>query len=152
MTTSSNNLASNLNNPDSGIALANFTKSAVFRTVFKLLIVISSRSNFPSFLYNSNFNNNIDHVNLEILNSQLKSIKKYWKFVSIDEYVDAENKKGLASITIDDGYKNIIDESLEVFKNLNIPITIFINSSTFDGKIFWRDKVRYLIENNLVKK
>jgi len=101
--------------------------------------------------YSSNFNNNIDHINLDILNSQLKSIQKYWKFVSIDEYVNAKNKKNLASITIDDGYKNVIDESLHVFKNLNIPLTLFINSSTFENKIFWRDKVRYIIDNNLVK-
>ena len=96
--------------------------------------------------------NKIDHVNLETLNSQLSFIKKYWKFVSIDEYANAKSKKGIASVTIDDGYKNVIVESLKVFKNLNIPVTIFINSSTFDGKIFWRDKVRYLIENNLVSK
>ena len=101
--------------------------------------------------YSSNFNNNIDHISLDILNSQLKSIQKYWKFVSIDEYVNAKNKKNLASITIDDGYKNVIDESLHVFKNLNIPLTLFINSSTFENKIFWRDKVRYIIDNNLVK-
>ena len=110
----------------------------------------------PVLLYHSlgsssKFNDNIDHVNLETLNTQLESIQKYWKFVSIDEYVNTKNKKNLASLTIDDGYKNVIDESLEVFKNLNIPITIFINSSTFDGKVFWRDKVRFLIKKNIVQ-
>ena len=101
---------------------------------------------------NSKFAENIDHVGLEILETQLKNIQKYWKFVSIDEYVNAKSKKGLASLTIDDGYKNVIDDALEVFENLNTPFTIFINSSTIDGKIFWRDKVRYLIENDLVQK
>lgn len=61
-----------------------------------------------------------------------------------------KKKNGIASVTIDDGYKNIIDESLDVFKSLNIPITLFINSATFEKKIFWRDKVRYLIKKNLV--
>ena len=111
----------------------------------------------PILLYHSlgsksEFSTNIDHVDLDILSAQLRKIQKYWKFVSIDEYVNARNKKGLASITIDDGYKNIIDESLLVFKSLNIPITIFINSSTFSGKIFWRDKIRFLIEKKLVTK
>ena len=99
---------------------------------------------------NSKFRDNLDHVDLETLHSQLKRIKSYWKFVSIDEYIEVKNKKGLASLTIDDGYKNIIDEALEIFEDLKIPITIFINSSTFTGKIFWRDKVRYLIDNNKV--
>ena len=111
----------------------------------------------PILLYHSlgnysKFAENIDHVGLEILETQLKNIQKYWKFVSIDEYVNAKNKKGLASLTIDDGYKNVIDDALKVFENLDTPFTIFINSSTIDGKIFWRDKVRYLIENDLVQK
>ena len=40
---------------------------------------------------------------------------------------------------------------MEIFENLKIPITIFINSGNFKGK-FWRDKVRYLIQNNMVRK
>lgn len=110
----------------------------------------------PILLYHSlgiksEFENNLDHVNLDVLEQQIKMIQKYWKFVSIDEYVVSKNKKGIASITIDDGYKNVIDEALELLINLELPITFFINSSSFDGKIFWRDKVRYLIKNNLVQ-
>ena len=72
----------------------------------------------PILLYHSlgtdsNFVNNIDHVDLITLESQLKNIQKYWKFVSIDEYAEAKNKKGITSLTIDDGYKNIIDEALK---------------------------------------
>jgi len=109
----------------------------------------------PILLYHSlgskeQFNKNIDHVKLDVLYDQLEYIQKYWKFVSIDEYVNSKKKDGIASVTIDDGYKNIIDESLKVFKSLSIPITLFINSSTFKNKIFWRDKVRYLIKKNLV--
>ncbi len=111
----------------------------------------------PVLLYHSlgvqsEFENNLDHVNLKTLEKQLIMIKKHWKFVSIDEYVESKNKKGIASITIDDGYKNVIDEALGLLINLELPITFFINSSSFDGKIFWRDKVRFLIKNNLVKK
>ena len=110
----------------------------------------------PVLLYHSigsdsKFNENIDHVNLENFYKQLSIIKKYWKFVSIDEYANAKNKKGLASLTIDDGYKNVLDEAIEIFQQLQIPVTLFVNSSTFEGKIFWRDKVRYLIKHKLVK-
>jgi len=114
------------------------------------------KNNFnPILLYHSlgskeQFNKNIDHVKLDVLYNQLEYIQKYWKFVSIDEYANSKKKNGIASVTIDDGYKNIIDESLDVFKSLNIPITLFINSASFEKKIFWRDKVRYLIKKNLV--
>ena len=111
----------------------------------------------PIFLYHSlgiesNFNTNIDHVDLITLEKQLRYIKKYWKFVTIDEFVNAKNRKGLTSLTVDDGYKNIIEEALIIFEKLEIPLTIFINSSTLKGEIFWRDKIRYLIENKLIKK
>ena len=130
-----------------------------FRDIISSLIPINliTKKYNPVLLYHSigsstKFSSNIDHVDLEILKTQLKFVQKYWKFVSIDEYARARDKKGLACITIDDGYKNVIEEALEVFKYLNIPITIFINSSTLDGKIFWRDKIRYLIENKMVSK
>ena len=100
----------------------------------------------------SDFQDNIDHVNLKTLEKQLKFVQKYCEFVPIDELTNSKNKRGLASITIDDGYKNVIDESMEIFENLKIPITIFINSGNFKGKVFWRDKVRYLIQNNMVRK
>ena len=125
----------------------------------KLLFFFPTRlisKNFnPIILYHSlgsnlHFDRNIDHVEPQILEKQLKAVKKYWSFVKIDDYVEAKNKKGLACLTIDDGYKNVLEESLEIFEKLKIPITIFVNSSTFKGKIFWRDKVRYLIKKKLV--
>ncbi|MDC0402626.1 polysaccharide deacetylase family protein [Candidatus Pelagibacter sp.] len=130
-----------------------------FKDIISSLIPINlvAKKFNPVLLYhsvgsNTKFSGGIDHVDLEILNTQLKFVQKYWTFVSIDEYASAKDKKGLACITIDDGYKNVIDEALEVFKYLNIPLTIFINSSTLEGKIFWRDKIRYLIENKMVSK
>ena len=125
------------------------------KLLFFFPIRLISRNFNPIILYHSlglstNFDKNIDHVNLQNLEFQLKAVKKYWNFVKIDEYIQAKNKKGLTCLTIDDGYKNVLEESLEIFEKLKIPITIFINSSTFKGKIFWRDKVRYLIKNKLI--
>lgn len=132
--------------------MLNFFKN-ILASFIPIKLIVNNYN--PVILYHSlgvssEFRSNIDHVNLKILYSHLKTIQKYWKFVSIDEYVEAKDKKGLASLTIDDGYKNVLDEALDIFENLKIPITIFINSSTFAGKIFWRDKVRYLIDNNKV--
>ncbi|MDC0521698.1 polysaccharide deacetylase family protein [Candidatus Pelagibacter sp.] len=125
------------------------------KLLFFFPIRLISRKFNPIILYHSlgsnpNFNKNIDHVNLQTLENQLRAVQEYWNFVKIDEYIKAKNKKRLACLTIDDGYKNVLEESLEIFEKLEIPITIFVNSSTFRGKIFWRDKVRYLIEKRLV--
>src|SRR6056300_1185440 len=125
------------------------------KLLFFFPIRLISRNFNPIILYHSlgsnpNFNKNIDHVNLQTLENQLRAVQEYWNFVKIDEYIKAKNKKILTCLTIDDGYKNVLEESLEIFEKLEIPITIFVNSSTFKGKIFWRDKVRYLIEKRLV--
>jgi peptidoglycan/xylan/chitin deacetylase (PgdA/CDA1 family) len=125
------------------------------KLLFFFPISLISRNFNPIILYHSlgsnpNFDKNIDHVDLQTLENQLRAVQKYWNFVKIDEYIKAKNKKRLACLTIDDGYKNVLEESLEIFEKLEIPITIFVNSSTFKGKIFWRDKVRYLIEKKLV--
>ena len=81
--------------------------------------------------------NKIDHVNLETLNPSYHLLKSIGN-LSLLMNMQTQKVKSIASVTIDDGYKNVIVESLKVFKNLNIPVTIFINSSTFDGKIFER--------------
>jgi len=125
------------------------------KLLFFFPIRLISRNFNPIILYHSlgsnpNFDKNIDHVDLQTLENQLRAVQEYWNFVKIDEYIKAKNKKRLACLTIDDGYKNVLEESLEIFEKLEIPITIFVNSSTFKGKIFWRDKVRYLIEKKLV--
>ena len=54
----------------------------------------------PILLYHSlgskeQFNKNIDHVKLDVLYDQLEYIQKYWKFVSIDEYVNSKKKMAL---------------------------------------------------------
>ena len=84
----------------------------------------------PILLYHSlgvksEFENNLDHVNLEVLEQQIKKIQKYWKFVSIDEYVESKNKKGIASITIDDGYKNVIDD-FRVVNKFKTSVTLLL--------------------------
>jgi len=131
-------------------------KSLLYSAVKPLPINLVYNQSSPVLLYHSigketDFKRNIDHIDLDFLENHIRELKKKWKFVSIDEYSQASSKKGLASITIDDGYKNIINEAISVFENYNIPITIFINSATFNGYIFWRDKIRYIIQHNLVK-
>lgn len=74
-------------------------------------------------------------MDIENLHSQLEVILKIRNLFQLMN-IQMLEKKGLANITINNGYKNVIDEALPVFKNLNVPITIFINSSLFDNKVF----------------
>jgi peptidoglycan/xylan/chitin deacetylase (PgdA/CDA1 family) len=120
----------------------------------KLLVDNSS----PILLYHSVLNHiprdikdGLDNVSTEILYEQLYNLKKYYEIVTVDEYLSLKNKRGYACITFDDGYKSVIDNGFEIFESLKVPITIFINTCTLENKIFWRDKVRFILNNSLVE-
>jgi hypothetical protein len=96
-------------------------KSLLYSAVKPLPINLVYNQSSPVLLYHSigketDFKRNIDHIDLDFLENHIRELKKKWKFVSIDEYSQASSKKGLASITIDDGYKNIINEAISVLK------------------------------------
>lgn len=111
----------------------------------------------PIILYHSVFEevpkdieNGLDNVTTDILYEQLSELKKYYTVVSIDEFISLKDKTGYACITFDDAYKNVITNGLKVFEELKVPVTIFVNTSTLNNKVFWRDKVRYILNNELV--
>jgi peptidoglycan/xylan/chitin deacetylase (PgdA/CDA1 family) len=92
----------------------------------------------------------LHNVHPEIIHGQLSYLKKKYRIVSVDELTSQINASGAAAVTFDDGYKCVIDEMYDILLDLDIPFTIFINSASMEDRIFWRDKVRYVISNNLV--
>ena len=86
----------------------------------------------------------------EFLFRQLEFLSQFFRFVSIDEFAAADDPRGLAAVTADDGYRGILDRGLKVFEALGIPATLFLNRSFFEGGVFWRDKVRAIITTDQV--
>ena len=100
----------------------------------------------------SNITEGLHNVNPDVLYQQISWYKKYFDIVKVDDlFEESSNQGGKVSITFDDGYQSVLKEGIPVIKNLNVPCTIFINGCTIDNKIYWRDKIRYLINNNLVE-
>ncbi|HED12429.1 MAG TPA: polysaccharide deacetylase family protein [Gammaproteobacteria bacterium] len=85
------------------------------------------------------------------LEDTLVRLKKYFQFVSIDEFAASECCRGLACVSFDDGYKSVFEQALPVLRALDIPATVFINSTMLDGGVFWRDRVRVLQNLGLVE-
>jgi peptidoglycan/xylan/chitin deacetylase (PgdA/CDA1 family) len=104
--------------------------------------------------YNSipnNLKEGIHNVSPDTLYRQIKWFKKYFDVVEVDQlFVEDMDFTGKVAITFDDGYQSVFKEAVPVIESLNIPCTIFINGVTVNGKPFWRDKVRFLINNSLV--
>ncbi len=130
----------------------------IFNTISKLIpIKIVTNNTNPILLYHSIFNevpeelkDGLDNITTTILFKQLSELKKNYTVVTVDEYFKLKDKKGYACVTFDDAYQNVIKNGLSIFEELDIPVTIFVNSSTLENKVFWRDKVRYILNNNLV--
>lgn len=115
------------------------------------------KSRNPFLLYHSicdrdYYSNNFHDISVDILYSQLKHLKKSFIFVEIDEYIKSKNKMDLAVLTFDDGYSSVIKNGIKILQELDIPATIFINTSFLKGGLFWRDKLRFILDKGYSKK
>jgi len=93
----------------------------------------------------------LHNVAPDTLAEQLEALKHHFEIVSVDEFAAARSRKGLAAVSFDDGYQCVLDEGLPVFEALQVPFTIYVNGSSFEGQTFWRDKVRFIAERGLVE-
>jgi len=87
----------------------------------------------------------------EPLYRQIETLKRHFTLVSVDEFAQAPSQRGLAAVSFDDGYRCIVEEGLNVFRALNVPISVYVNGATLSGEVFWRDKVRFIQANGLVE-
>ena len=94
---------------------------------------------------------NLHNIAPPVLHDHLSYLKKHYRLVFVDELAECRHSGGVAAITFDDGYKSVVTDALPILADLDIPFTIFINSASFDNRVFWRDKVRYIINHDLVK-
>lgn len=99
----------------------------------------------------NNIKKNLHNVDPETLYKQIKWLKKYFDIVSLEDLFDNQSGKvGKLAVTFDDAYNSVFTEALPILENLKVPSTIYVNAVTLDQKPLWRDKIRYLINNNLI--
>jgi peptidoglycan/xylan/chitin deacetylase (PgdA/CDA1 family) len=125
--------------------------------IFDTLNKVFNHSSSHILLYHSTFRKvpsdlfgEIHNVTPDEFYKQLKWLKSHFDVVAVDELLCLKDLKGKAAITFDDAYKSVFEEALPMLKSLNMPCTIFINGCTLDKRVFWRDKVRYIINAALV--
>jgi peptidoglycan/xylan/chitin deacetylase (PgdA/CDA1 family) len=73
------------------------------------------------------------------------------KFVSLEQYLNSEDKNGLVSLTFDDGYDSFYFEVLPILNRHNIPATIFIPAAYVGKPANW-DYLRFFGGNNHLNK
>lgn len=95
---------------------------------------------------------NLHNVEPELFYRMMKWIKERYDIVSIDDLFSLKNTKRKAAVTFDDAYLSVINEAIPILIDLKIPSTIFVNGCNLENMVFWRDKIRFLINNRLVYK
>ena len=96
-------------------------------------------------------------VSPEEFENQIKYLQKYFKIFSLEKLINflknskISNKeyKNIAVITFDDGYKDNYIYAYPILKSNRIPATIFLTTDYIGkDKLFWWDKVGYIIYNS----
>ena len=95
----------------------------------------------------------IDVTNPLDFERQMRHILKTCRIVSLDEIVQNILEKNvlpkrLASVTFDDGYKDIHTFAFPILKELEIPATVFLTTGHIGtNNLLWWDKIRYILLN-----
>ena len=106
-------------------------------------------------IYHSSFGNKdkqrdtyLHNVTPDNIITQINFLKHYYKIISIDDLFSSENGQNNMAITFDDGYENLFTTIIPELIDMKIYCTIFLIGSSFDKKIFWREKIAHLINNS----
>lgn len=110
-------------------------------------------------LYHSTFRHvpealqqNLHNVAPDVLFEHVSWLQKYFDIVELDQlFEDGVTLTGKVAITFDDAYQSVFEEAMPVIQSLNVPCTFFVNGVSLAGKPFWRDKIRYFINQSLVE-
>jgi len=80
---------------------------------------------------------------------QIEWYGRHYDIVSIDNLFKHGDPSGKVCITFDDAYQSVFDYALPILIEMGIPATVFLIGSSLSGKVFWRDKIRFLINSGL---
>ena len=111
-----------------------------------ILLYHSTFSRIPADLKQS-----LHNVTPDVMYEQIKWIKQYFDVVDVDDlFSKNDDITGKVAITFDDAYQSVFTEAIPVIESLRVPCTIYVNGISLSGKPFWRDLIRFLINNKMI--
>jgi peptidoglycan/xylan/chitin deacetylase (PgdA/CDA1 family) len=95
-------------------------------------------------------------ISKAVLENQLQYILKYYKVISLDEYIlkkrNGHKIQNEIVITIDDGYYDFYEYAYPLLKKYNFTATLFVSSDFIEQKIWmWWDLIEYILKTNIRK-
>ncbi|MCZ4280894.1 polysaccharide deacetylase family protein [Kiloniella laminariae] len=92
----------------------------------------------------------LHNVSPLVFQAQVRWLRENFDLVTVDEISSGSDLAGKAAITFDDAYSSIFSNALPWLIDEGIPSCVYVNSALIEGRGFWRDKIRYLINCGLV--
>ncbi len=90
------------------------------------------------------------HVRVEHFERQMRYLAAHYRVVTLDQLLggtlDAGERKPLAAITFDDGYRNLYRHAYPVLRRLGLPAAVFVISDFLQyGRAPWWDRLRAMV-------
>ncbi|MBV1878322.1 MAG: polysaccharide deacetylase family protein [Pseudomonadales bacterium] len=86
------------------------------------------------------------------LEATITVLKKYYRFVSMDEVADllagkSVTKCPVMALTFDDGYRNVLTDASPALEAENVPAIVYLISVSLDiKKLMWIDRMDYVLQ------
>lgn len=101
------------------------------------------------------FDSKFHFVTVRNFEAMLHRLKAKYTFVFVDEFFErlqtGKDVSNMACLTFDDGYVETLRNIAPIVHDLKVPATFYLNSSFVEGSLFWRDKIRLLMESGKVE-
>ncbi len=89
-----------------------------------------------------------------ILRRQLEWLRERFDVLPLEEIVRRVARggplRGVAAVTFDDGHASVVREALPILRELDLPGTLFLTTHLLDGGVYWRERVRRVVDQGLV--
>ncbi|MBI2932062.1 MAG: polysaccharide deacetylase family protein [Planctomycetes bacterium] len=79
-----------------------------------------------------------NNVEPEVFRRQLEAVARRCRFVPLDDLLSGEHSES-ASITFDDGFRDVIEYALPILREMGVRATSFIIPQALGGKDTWYD-------------
>lgn len=97
----------------------------------------------------STISDGLHNVRPALFKKQISWLKQYYDVILLDDLLEHDDWRGKAAITFDDAYNSFFSHAWPVLRELGLPATVFINGCSLEGRPFWRDKIRLILNLGL---
>jgi peptidoglycan/xylan/chitin deacetylase (PgdA/CDA1 family) len=90
-------------------------------------------------------------VSVDVFAEQVAFLAARFDIIDIDSWRDRKDRRGTICLTFDDGYLSSLRHGLDVLESFGVPAAFFLNGAVLAGAAFWRDRVRWILDQGLVE-